>query len=304
MADAGLLGSVLAGATKRVSEGRLADIAKREDFDLKMALMDAQVEKEMRLKEAGYEFDKRKEADQEASNRATMDRAFAPVEETSKTPESVMNKYVDENGQEQVTKAGGETVTKTREATSQDAAQRLAREGKFEQAKGLLSLGGKERSYESVKLDDGSVLSFDKSTGTGKIVYQGGKSVDVPKSELELAWRQAGGDPDKAAKIIVEQKARVAAAGRAPEKASDDDLTFADWKKKPENKGKGRDDYAKEKARWSKDGGDNMDEVTTKTIENDKFGRPVGETTRKTREPKKTDQEAPKNNPKPWERTY
>ena len=50
---AGLLGSMLAGATKSVAQGRIKDIERQEQFDMQKALMDAQIDKQLRLKEAG-----------------------------------------------------------------------------------------------------------------------------------------------------------------------------------------------------------------------------------------------------------
>jgi hypothetical protein len=295
----GLLGSMVAGATKKFADGRVNDIEQREEFDMKVALIEAQAEKEMRLKEAGYELDKRKDADARAGAAERMDDAFAPVEETSTTPQSTMTKYTDESGVEHETKVGGETVTKTREATTEEAAQRLARSGDTEAAKGLLSVSTKkEKTFDSIKLDDGSVMSFDKSTGKGQIILEGGGKMDVPKNEFELAWKEAGGDPKLAGEILVRQKSRIAAAGRAPDKQSDDDLTYADWKKKPANKNKGRDDYAKEKASWGKDTG--IEEVTEETSTNE-FGDTEKKTKVTSRRPAKTS--AP-TKAKPWERQY
>jgi hypothetical protein len=190
---------------------------RQEQFDLDNALLDARMDKEIQLKKMGFEMDDARTAEQQ-DKRA---KYFTDVEETSTTPESTMQKYTDENGVEQTVKSGGEAVKTSRPATMNDAANRAIKAGDLETAEGLLKMTPKtEKSFESVKLDDGSIMSFNKSDGTGKIIQKGGGTLDVPKSELELAWKMAGGDPEKAAEILVEQKARISAAGRAPDKQS------------------------------------------------------------------------------------
>lgn len=265
----GLLGFMAAGAAKGYADGRGRELAQEKEFNLKTALLDAQMDKELRLKEAGYAMeDKRANAEIER-NKAYM----ADVEETTKTPESVINKYTDEKGQEQVVKSGGDEVKTTRKATMQDGFERAMKGGDFKSAETFAKMAPKGKDFESIKLEDGSVMAFDKSNGTAKIVLEGGQKVDVPKSELELAWRMADGDAEKAANILVSQKAKVSAAGRAPQKQSDDDQSFADWKRKPENKGKGRDDYSREKASWGKDDA-NYQTVNEKPLFNEYTGEP------------------------------
>lgn len=62
---AGLLGFMAAGAAKGYAAGRGQELAQEKEFNLKLALQDAQMEKEMRLKEAGYDmqekYDQKKE---------------------------------------------------------------------------------------------------------------------------------------------------------------------------------------------------------------------------------------------------
>jgi hypothetical protein len=282
---AGLFGAMLAGAAGTAAKGKVREIENQEKFSMEQALLDARLEKEVQLKKLGYEM----EDARTASKNAQRAEYFKDVEETSTTPESVINKYTDDKGVEQTVKAGGETITKARPATMEDAAERAIKAGDFETGEGLLKMTPKkEKSFESVKLDDGSVLSFDKSNGTHQVIIKGGGVMNVPKNEFELAWRESGGDPKLAGEIIVKQKARVAAAGRAPERASDDDLTFADWKRKPENKGKGRDDYAKEKASWNKS--DPLDTVTESETQYNDDGseKKVSRTSKVPSKPKQT----------------
>jgi hypothetical protein len=220
---AGLLGSMIAGGVKSFADGRVKDIEEKEEFDLKNALLEAQMDKELRLKDAGYKMEDDRE-------QATMDK-----------------------------RKGYMTGDDGQELTAQEASAKAMKAGDFEAGEGLLKMAPKtEKSFESVKLDNGSVMSFDKTNGTSKIIFEGGKEVKVPKDETEIIWRAANGDPEakKAADMLVKQKERIANAGRAPERASDDDLAYSDWKKKPANRNKGRDDYAKEKSTWGKDNED------------------------------------------------
>lgn len=69
---AGLLGFMAAGAAKGYAEGRGRELAQEKEFDLKNALLDAKMDKELRLKEAGYKMeDQRAEATMER-NKAYM----------------------------------------------------------------------------------------------------------------------------------------------------------------------------------------------------------------------------------------
>lgn len=221
----GLLGFMAAGAAKGYADGRGREIAQEKEFDLKLALMDAQMDKELRLKEAGFAMEDKRAAAEMERNKSYM----ADVEETRKTPESVINKYTDEKGQEQVVKSGGDVVKTTREATMQDGFERAMKGGDFKSAETFAKMAPKGKDFESIKLEDGSVMAFDKSNGTAKIVLEGGHKVDVPKSELELAWRMAGGDAEKAANILVSQKAKVSAAGRAPQRETETESRKRDF---------------------------------------------------------------------------
>jgi len=223
---AGLLGYMAAGAAKGYTDSRVSTLEKQEDFNLKKMLMDAEVEKTMMLKKLGYELDDERAAKQ-AEKRAGY---FDDVEEAETTPESVINKYVDENGSEQVVKAGGETVSKKRPASASDAAERAFRSGDFESGTGLLQLAAKDKKgYESHKMDDGSVISFNKDSGKAEIAIEGSGSVTVPKNEAEILWRAASGDKTaiKAANLIVEQKKAGRALGSEGQKPAD--VKAAEW---------------------------------------------------------------------------
>ena len=58
---AGLLGAVVAGAAGGYAKSRIDGINQQQEFDLKMALADAELEKQMQLKKQGYEMDDQRE---------------------------------------------------------------------------------------------------------------------------------------------------------------------------------------------------------------------------------------------------
>jgi hypothetical protein len=270
----GLLGSMIAGGAGKAAEGRVKQIERQEQFNLENALLDARMDKEVRLKQMGYEMDDKRAADQNAK-RAEY---FNDVEETSTTPASTMQKYTDANGVEQTVKSGGEEIKTSRPATMADATERAIKSGDLESAEGLLKMTPKsEKSFESVKLDDGSVMSFDKSTGAGKIIQKGGGVTDVPKNEIDLAWRMAEGDPKKAAEILVQQKARVSAAGRAPDKLNIDEQEYNSYVKQKRDKGEkpmSLYQFNNWKAKERK-GSEQLDTVTESTTKYDDEGNEV-----------------------------
>lgn len=261
----GLLGFMAAGAAKGYSEGRGQELDKKQDFDLKLALMDAQVEKELLLKEAGYKIDDKRAA-------AEMDRNKAYMTDVE---------------------VQGEQGATTRPATMQDGFDRAIKGGDFKSAETIKKMAPESKGFESVKLDDGSVMAFDKQSGTAKIVLEGGKQLNVPKTELELAWRMADGDPAKAASILVSQKAKVSAAGRAPRAETEAATRKRDfieaYKDNAEYVKNGKlTDKGFDKLNKIKQDDEAMDEVTEKTIEFDKFGNPIKERSVKTKVPKQT----------------
>jgi hypothetical protein len=262
----GLLGFMAAGAAKGYSEGRGQELDKKQDFDLKLALMDAQVEKELLLKEAGYKIDDKRAA-------AEMDRNKAYMTDVE---------------------VQGEQGATTRPATMQDGFDRAIKGGDFKSAETIKKMAPESKGFESVKLDDGSVMAFDKQSGTAKIVLEGGKQLNVPKTELELAWRMAGGDPAKAASILVSQKAKVSAAGRAPRAETEAATRKRDfieaYKDNAEYVKNGKlTDKGFDKLNKIKQDDEVMDEVTEKTIEVDTSGNPIKERSVKTKVPKQAD---------------
>jgi len=283
----GLLASMVAGGVKNVADTRLKDIEQREEFDMRKALMDADVEKNLRLKELGFQMDQQ-HATQERERvggllQAGRDKLKPQEGEPGGYDPNAPKQYEDMTEQEKLL----HDAKTLKDSGDLDGYDKMIARAK--------NIAPENKGYESVKLDDGSVFSFNKNTGEGKIALEGSGMTDVPKSDLELAWRMADGDPKRAAEILVEQKARVAKAGRAPEKQSDNDQAFADWKKKPENKNKGRDDFERERATWGKD---NESESTTEKFDADGELLETSKTTKGKPKPKEA---SPK---KPWERDW
>lgn len=216
---AGLLGFMAAGAAKGYSEARGKELLQEQEYDLKAALLDAQLEKELRLKEAGFKLDdKRKEQEMERNK-----KYMADVETTTKTPESVINKYTDENGQEQVVKSGGDEVTTTRKASLQDGAQRAMEAGDFETSKGLLGMVTKREGFS---LSEGQ-SRFDAD---GKeIASLDPKKKDVNINDMILLASQ--GD-EKAKKFLDTMSAidiKKAIAGRTPQRETDAQTSKRDF---------------------------------------------------------------------------
>lgn len=279
----GLLASMIAGGAKGVADTRLKDIEQQEEFDMRQRLMDAEVEKQLRLKEAGYQMEQQ-------HAQAERDRVGGLLQEGREA-----TKPEGEPG-------GYDPNTKTYEDMSEYEqmlfdAQTLKKSGDLEgydkmiaRAKNVMPTN----SFDPIELDDGTVLSFSKNSGNIEVAYQGSGKKGYDTIE-EAIVNEA--DPRKRAELINVKK-EIAAAGRAPNKPSDEDETYADWKRKPENANKGRDDFAREQATWGKED----IETTSTTEERDPDGELIS--TRKTTTSKgkpKPKQDAPK---KPWERSW
>lgn len=116
----------------------------------------------------------------------------------------------------------------------------------------------KENDSKPFTLSEGQ-KRFDNE---GKEVASVEPKKDTSLNETELVMQAANGDPQLALKMIVDQKQRVARAGRAPVKQSSDERAFASWKRKSANQGKGYDDFLKEKANW-KETSAGLETVTT-----------------------------------------
>lgn len=191
----GLLGSAIAGGVRQVTQGRLNDIDRQEQFNMQNALLQAREDMELRIRESGVQIQ-----EQAAGRERERIKAFS----------------TGENGQS---------------VPLQEAATNAYKAGDIDTAKGLISMTPKSdgKVFDSIKLDDGSVMSFDKSTGKGTIIEVGGKKIDVPKTEIDLALKAAGGDAKKAMELLIQQKSKVAAAGRAPRQPTQFETSRADF---------------------------------------------------------------------------
>lgn len=240
---AGLLGSMVAGGVKGYADSRVSTLEKQEDFNLKKMLMDAEVEKTMMLKKLGYELDDERAAKQ-AEKRAGY---FEPVEEEYTTPE-------------------GETATRTRERSTDEIASDLFKKGEWDDAKGLLSLKQEKKVHtvgKGQKLVDSE----------GNLIAEGNKDVELN----EMILRASQGDKEAKAFLdtLSAQEIKKAVASRAPKADSNIDEAYKDWKKKPGNENKGRDDFEQFRAGWGKDDGLGVQEVTEKPLFNQFTGEPV-----------------------------
>lgn len=84
---AGLLGSLVAGGTKAYAENRAADIrrdeARNEAFNLQLALQDASMEKELKLKEAGIQMQEKAEIKKENRVRETNTKDMQTINQNA-----------------------------------------------------------------------------------------------------------------------------------------------------------------------------------------------------------------------------
>lgn len=261
----GLLGFMAAGAAKGYSEGRGQELEKKQDFDLKLALMDAQIEKELLLKEAGYKIDDKRAA-------AEMDRNKAYMTDVE---------------------VQGEQGATTRPATMQDGFDRAMQAGDFASGEKLAKLSP-SKGFKSVELKDGSFMAFDESTGTAKLLKEGSpeaRKIDVNSMILEAAKgnKEAQAFLDKMSAIEIKK----AVAGRAPRAETEAATRKRDfieaYKDNTEYVKNGKlTDKGFDKLNKIKQDDEVMDEVTEKTTEVDKFGNPIKERSVKSKVPKQT----------------
>lgn len=191
----GLIGSMIAGGVRQAAGGRLHEMERQDQFNMQNALLQARQDMELRLRESGIQLQ-----EQAAGRERERVKAYSSGEDGQGVP-------------------------------LQQAATNAYKDGDIDTAKGLISMSPKPdgKVFDSIKLDDGSVMSFDKSTGKGTIIEVGGKKIDVPKTEIDLALKAAGGDAKKAMELLVQQKSKVAAAGRAPRQPTQFEMSRADY---------------------------------------------------------------------------
>ena len=98
---------------------------------------------------------------------------------------------------------------------------------------------------------------------------------DSSLSETELAFKASQGDQNatKALNLIQSHKAKIAREGRAPRAEREipfEQQAYQDWAAEPQNKGKGKNQYLREKATWSQS--EPLDSVTESSVNYDEDG--------------------------------
>jgi hypothetical protein len=257
---AGLLGFMAAGAAKGYSEGKSQEIEQRREFDLKTELLDAQMEKEMRLKEAGFEMDNQRASAEMERNKSYM----ADVEVQ-----------------------GEDGTTATRPATTQDGFDRAMKGGDLATAEKFSKAIPKRETFtlsEGQKVVDAS----------GNVIAEGTpKERKIDVNEMILKAAQGDKEAQKFLNTLTSQEVKKAAAGRAPRAETEAATRKRDFIEAYRDNA----DYVKDGKLTSK-GYDKfnkladsevMDEVTEKTTEVDKFGNPIKERSVKTKVPKSAD---------------
>jgi hypothetical protein len=193
----GLLGSMVAGGVKKVADGRVADIEQQEEFNMKNALLDAQIEKELRLKEAGYQMEKQRAETEAKEVKAITDTVVDPM--------AGKGGYEDESSKvKRDYDLVSQKVSKLREAGKNDAADRLQKdldridsknnkeaalelkqliaENKIKNQQGLLNL--KEQALEQ----QGKIADAKNETQLARIEAANARSGDKKKSMDEQEY--------------------------------------------------------------------------------------------------------------------
>ena len=257
----GLLGFMAAGAAKGYSEGRGQELEQRREFDLRAALVDAQAEKELLLKEAGYEIDSRRANAEMERNKAYMTDVEVQGEDGTAT---------------------------TRPATMQDGFDRAIKGGDLATAE---KFGKAIPKRETYTLSEGQKVV----DANGKVIAEGTpkeRKIDVN----EMILKAAKGDKEAQAFLstLTSQEVKKAAAGRAPRAETEAATRKRDfieaYKDNTEYVKNGKlTDKGFDKLNKIKQDDEAMDEATEKTTEFDKFGNPIKERSVKTKVPKSAD---------------
>ncbi len=193
----GLLGNVIAGGVKKVADGRVADIEQQEEFNMKQALLDAQIDKELRLKEAGYQMDKQHAENEAKEVKAITDTVVDPMagkggyeDESSKVKREydLVQQKIDkltEAGKYDAAKALQTKLDKIDAKNNKEAAlelKQLIADNNIKNQQGLLSL--KEQALEQ----QGKIAEAKNETQLAKIEAANARSSNHKKSIDELEY--------------------------------------------------------------------------------------------------------------------
>lgn len=178
----GLLGFMAAGAAQGYAQGRGRELEQNREFDLRAELINAQADKQLQLKKAGYEMDDKRAADGMTRNKAYM----ADVE------------------------VQGEQGQTTRPATMQDGFNRAMQDGNLDTAEKFGKAAPKRETYtlsEGQKVVDAS----------GNTIAEGApKERKIDVNDMILKATQGDEEAKKFLNTLSAQEVKKAIAGRVP----------------------------------------------------------------------------------------
>jgi hypothetical protein len=242
---AGLLGFLAAGAAKGYSDGRGKELAQKQDFDLRTALLDAQMDKELRLKEAGYQMEDKRSAAEMERNKAYM---------TGENGEAVST----EQAATKAMQAGDlTTAEKFAKSTPKRETFTLSEGQKVVDSSGKVIAEGNPKP-EKIDIND---MIFKAAAGD----KQAQAFLDK-QSAMDIKKAVAGRAPRSSTEAETRKADFIEANADNPELVRNGKLTSKGFDRL--NKINNPEDF---------------DEVTEKTAENDKFGSPIKERTVKSK---------------------
>jgi hypothetical protein len=167
---AGMLGALAAGAAGGYADARGKELQRQEEFNYKQALMDAQVEKELLLKKAGYEMEDQRAEDK----RGRMQAEVGVIEQE-------YNSAVGEQ-------PGGYDPQDPEGKASRKFNELSTSEQSMVRGKGLLSRGYTDEAKEQI----GIAAALAKQDGKTHTLKAGEMLVDEHGNELFRAPAEAG----------------------------------------------------------------------------------------------------------------
>jgi hypothetical protein len=167
---AGMLGALAAGAAGGYAEARGKELQRQEEFNYRQALMDAQVEKELLLKKAGYEMQDQRAADK----RGKMQEEIGGIEQ----------EYDSAVGEQ----PGGYDPQDPEGKASRKFNELSTSEQSMVRGKGLLSRGYTDEAKEQI----GIAAALAKQDGKPHTLKAGEILVDEQGNEIYRAPSESG----------------------------------------------------------------------------------------------------------------
>lgn len=277
---ANMLGMMAAGAAKGYTQQRVSEIDAQNKFNMQQELMNAQAEKELMLKKAGYKLEDERE-------QAKKDRIKSIADGVKQTGEVA--------GESQEEKA------KRQRGLLQSKADALSDAGEFDAAESYYKRvdANNKNDISLAQLDmkkqqlEGMIANWEEKNKNAQETNRIREELGDAKNATQLALIQAKIESINAA------TERKRAAGEREYKPTEGDKTYQSYV--DEMKSSGKKPLARyqfenwmdsKKAGFKSDS--NFEDVSTKTIKTDKRGNPIEEQTIKRKQPIKQKEQAAK----------